>query len=112
MENEEKGIFIDLRDVRNVREECERSLVGKLWGIKTANFSGIKNTFSLLWSQKGDLRVVELGINFYQFIFSNVEDRERVMQKGPWLFDNQILVIHQWRPELQRDDPSFKRAAM
>lgn len=44
------------------------------------NFSGLKNTFSKLWSQKGDLKVVEIGFNYFQYIFSNNTEKARVLQ--------------------------------
>lgn len=109
VEKEEVGIVLDGRDVRECREECERSLVGRILGSKPANFSGLKNTFSKLWSQMGDLRVVELGPNFYQFIFTSQEERERVLQKRPWFFDNQLIVLHQWRQDIKQEDDSFRK---
>lgn len=92
-EKEADGIDLEVLDIKQCRDECERSVLGKLWGGKAGNYTGLRNTFSQIWSQKGDLKVVELGYNFYQFIFSNMEDRNRVLQKCPWFFDNQVMVI-------------------
>lgn len=68
-ENEEDGVTLEATDIQYSQEECERSLLGRIWGEKKENFTGIKNTFSVLWCPKGDLKVVELGHNFYLFIF-------------------------------------------
>lgn len=105
---EEKGVVLDLGDVAKCREECGRSLLGKIWGAKLANYSGLKNTLSLLWNLADDLKVVELGLNFFQFIFPSAEEKDRVLQKRPWLFDNQFLVLQQWRPDLTKEDVGFK----
>lgn len=86
-ENDE-GIRLDQVDVKDAKEECERSLMGKVWGEKEANFSKIRNTFSLLWCNKGNLKVVELGQNFFQFIFSNKEDLNRAIEN-----DHGCLII-------------------
>ena len=83
VEREEEGIVLEGNDVELRRADCERSLVEKVWGNKRVNFTGLKNTLSQLWSQRGELRVMELGHNFFHFIFSNQEDRARVLQRRP-----------------------------
>lgn len=98
--------------MRQCEEECARSLLGNIWGVKSANFTGLKNTLSLLWSPEGELKLVELGNNFFQFIFANKEDADRVMQKRPWFFDNQMIVLQHWRPDLQKEDLSFKKGLL
>lgn len=34
-ETEEGGVELKVTDVRQYREECHRSLLGKIWGLKT-----------------------------------------------------------------------------
>lgn len=91
---EEEGISLEQKDVKFSKEECEKSLLGRIWEEKIANFTRLKSTFGKLWCQKGSLKVVEFGANFYQFIFTNKEERDRAMLKRPWFFDNQFLVLH------------------
>lgn len=38
-----------------------------------------------------------------------MEERNRVLQKRPWCFDNQVMVIQPWRPHLRGKDPSFHK---
>lgn len=47
-EKEEEGITLETKDVRTSREKCERSILGKLWGSKTVNFTGLKNILNQL----------------------------------------------------------------
>lgn len=47
-EKEERGIVIDGKDIEWSKDECERSLIGKVWGSKTANFTGMRNTLTKL----------------------------------------------------------------
>lgn len=54
--------------------------------------------------------MVELGPKLYQFIFTKKEKRGILLLKKPWFFENQFLVIHLWKPELNIGDDSFKRA--
>lgn len=39
---EEAGVELEQKDVRRSREECEDSLLGRIWGEKSANLTGIK----------------------------------------------------------------------
>lgn len=38
-EKEDTRVELDFDDIRVSKEECERSLVGKVWGVKEVNFS-------------------------------------------------------------------------
>lgn len=106
---EEDGIALGKEDVRSCEEECGCSILGKIWGTKQANFTGLKNTLSLLWNQEDRLKVVELGQNYFQFIFDKAEEIDRILQKRPWFFDNQMIVMQRWQPDLKQDDPSFTK---
>lgn len=85
---EEKGVDLNQKDVRMSKEECSDSLMGRIWVEKTANFTGIKSTFGKLWCQKGSPKVIVLGTNFYQFIFSDREEKDQAMLKRTWFFEN------------------------
>lgn len=45
VEKEADGVVLEGTDVRKCGDECERSLVGRIWGCKSANFSGMQTTF-------------------------------------------------------------------
>lgn len=68
--------------------ECRRSLLGKVWGKKTTNFIGLKSTLSQLFCQNGDLKVIELGFNYYQ-LYSRIMKKKR----GFWQGSYGILII-------------------
>lgn len=68
---EDDGVELETADIPQCKQDCERSLLCQIWGNKSANFTGLKNTLRLLWCQRGDLKVIELGSNFYQFVFSD-----------------------------------------
>lgn len=76
VEKEDVGVELEGRDVWKCRDVCERSIMGRVWGCKLANFSGLKNTFNKLWSPSEDMQVVELGPNYYQFIFKSQKEKE------------------------------------
>lgn len=109
---ENEGVELVTNDISQCQQDCERSLLCQIWGTKSVNFTGLKNTLGQLWCQTGELRVIELGSNSYQFVFSNQGEKEKVLMRQPWFFDNQILVLHQWQQHLNVQDPIFKRVPM
>lgn len=68
---EEEGVELEASEISQCKQECERSLMCKVWENKPMNFIGLRNTLGQLWCQKRELKVIELGSNFYQFVFSN-----------------------------------------
>lgn len=93
-EKEDEGIAIEVQDIKSSNDECERSLLGKIWGSKATNFTRLENTLNQLWCKKRELKVMELSYNYFQFIFTNKEEKDRVLLKRPWIFDNQFVVVH------------------
>lgn len=68
---EEKGLFLDQKDIQSNREECSRSLIGKIYREKLANYTGIRNTLATMWSSIVPFKLREMGVNLYQFVFAN-----------------------------------------
>lgn len=58
------------------------------------------------------MKVVELGINFYQFIFYLQEKKDRVLLERLWFFENQIIVIHLWKQNFRSDDELLGKVQM
>lgn len=56
--------------------------------------------------------MVELKNKMYQFIFSKNEERSRVLEKRPWAFDNQMLVILPWKKDIENEEELFSTTQM
>lgn len=48
-EEEVEGFRLEQKDIKGSKDECARSLIGKIHGEITANYSGLRNTFTALW---------------------------------------------------------------
>lgn len=77
-DKEKGGIVLEIGDISQCKEEYKLNLFGKIWGMKSVNYSKLRNTFSQLWCQKRELKMVELGHNFYQFISGRNEEMDNV----------------------------------
>lgn len=105
-----KGVELGEAEVYVGIEKGQRSLIGRIFGEKKANFIGVRNTVTKLWQHKGLCKVVALLPNVFQFIFQQAEDREAVLRVRPWLFDNSILVLQPWVEGINWDDASFTKS--
>ena len=57
-----------------------------------------------------DLRIVEVGNNVWQFKFGSLCQLEWVERSGPWNFENNLLLLCQWRKGLTALNISFTHA--
>lgn len=77
------GVELMESDVSIGLEEGNRSLVGKVFGEKRANFVGVRNTVMKLWQHRGLCKVVTVAPNVFQFVFEDASAREGVLQGRP-----------------------------
>lgn len=84
------GFQISSKDFKDCTEECSRSLIGKLYGEKNANFTGLKNMLSALWMGSGQVKGREMGVNLYQFVFENQDAKLKVLNGKAWTFDSTL----------------------
>lgn len=106
---EEDGFYLSSSNIQASTEECIRSLIGKVYGEKITNFTGLKNTLSALWSFIGPLEIRELGVNQYQFVFSSQDDKRRILNGKTWTFDAEFLILKPWTKELDILNETFNR---
>lgn len=111
-DGEREGVSLDDEELAPGVEECKLSLIGKVWGDKRANVGGIRNFAGSMWSQVRIGKVVEIGRNLFQFVFEKVKDMEWIMNKRPWIFDGQPLVLRKWEAGLEEDDEALSRSVI
>lgn len=58
------------------------------------------------------MKVIELDNNYYQFVFSKEEEKEKALSRKPWFFANQILVLQPWKSGLTGNDESFSKVSL
>ncbi|XP_071939039.1 uncharacterized protein [Coffea arabica] len=108
-DEEAKDVLLKGRDAYQEVAECQMSIIGKVFGEKSVNHSGIKSFASNLWPYVKNLKVVEIGINMFQFIFSNEKDMNRVLSGRPWIYDNMFLVLVPWKEGVEQDEGAFTK---
>ena len=69
-------------------ESCSLNLIGKFLTCKPFNKRATKNTLRRAWGLENSLQIIEVGPNLSQFEFQLKFDMARILQDGPWSFDN------------------------
>ena len=94
---EEEVITISDEGRLEAIEDCNLSLLGKFLMCKSFNKQAAKNTMRRDQGLEDSLCITEVGPNLFQFKFTSEFDLNRVFRGGPWTFDNQLLLLKQWR---------------
>ncbi|KAF3952870.1 hypothetical protein CMV_021626 [Castanea mollissima] len=107
---EEEDIVIANSSSSEIFEECSLSLFGRLLSDRHQNLRALKNTLKAAWKIGSDLRIVEVGNNVIQFKFSSSYQLEWVEKNGPWNFENNLLLLCQWRKGLTSKNICFSHS--
>ena len=78
-------------------ESCSLSLIGKFLTYKSFNKHAAKTTLRRAWGLENSLQIIEVGPNLFQFKSKTKFDMARILQDGPWSFDNQLLLLQRWQ---------------
>ena len=109
-EKQVRSTFLDLGNLDEGITECQGSIIGKIRGEKIVNFTGVKNFVTVAWSYLKGLKIAELGPTIFQFIIPDSKDKERIIEEGTWIIDNQILVFRKWKERIEEDEDAFSLA--
>ena len=78
-------------------DSCNLSVIGKFLMCKPFNKRAVKTTLRRAWGMDDRMQILEVGLNLFQFKFQLEFDMNHKFQGGPWTFDNQLLMLQQWR---------------
>nr|XP_027108780.1 uncharacterized protein LOC113728590 [Coffea arabica] len=110
--NEKEGVCLGLEDLEKGVKECRLSLIGRVWGDRTANITGMRSFATNVWPQLKNVKITEIKVNMFQFIFESRKDIELVLSKRPWIYDGQPLVLLEWQADLEEKEQAFCRTLM
>lgn len=69
--------------------------MGKFLTEKNVNFHAMQNIMASLWRPKEGIEVHDLGAYRYSFVLFHKMDLQKVMDEGPWSFEQSMLIFHQ-----------------
>ena len=97
-EEEEGGIIVvgaedDDSDSEVLKIDFRYCLVGKFLTDKVINFPAMKNTIASLWRPGRGVCIKYLSPILFLFQVFHEIDIKRVIDSGPWTFDQHILIV-------------------
>ncbi|XP_031111264.1 nucleolin 1-like isoform X3 [Ipomoea triloba] len=108
-EEEDEGMVIGIDEVNEDGVEYKYMLVGKLLTDKPIKFKVLRDTIAATWRPVMGMMMNEAEYNLFVFQFFHQVDMKRVMEDGPWCFDQSLLVLHRMQPsECPNDIPLCK----
>lgn len=69
-------------------------LIGRFLTEKNINFQAMQNVLASIWRPKEGMEVHDLGGQRYSFVFYHVLDLQKVIEGGPWTFEQNLLLHH------------------
>jgi hypothetical protein len=93
LDKEKAGILITEDDTAELRMRSGRCLVGRIMSERKIQKEAFRTLMARLWKTRGDVAFKELDVNLWLIEFSNGDDKRRVLEGRPWLFDRNILVL-------------------
>ncbi|KAJ8758931.1 hypothetical protein K2173_002710 [Erythroxylum novogranatense] len=89
---EEEGVVFDAGDIEGVID-FRWSLVGSFLTQKPIHMQSMKDTLASLWRPVMGVYIKDIDPNRFIFQFFHERDMQRVLDDGPWTFDNQLLLL-------------------
>ncbi|XP_045798137.1 uncharacterized protein LOC123892394 [Trifolium pratense] len=73
------------------------ALVIKLLG-KKLGYNTMKNKLETTWKLVGGIELMDIGNAFYMVKFDGEDDKNKVINGGPWMIYDHYLAVSQWSP--------------
>ncbi|KAJ8760883.1 hypothetical protein K2173_021921 [Erythroxylum novogranatense] len=64
------------------------------------------------WKLKHDVVLADMGNDYHLIKFKCMEDYRSVLEYGPWMVADHILIVMKWRPNFDTFEASIDRATM
>lgn len=110
-EDEEELVIID-NDVKESEEENKFVLVRRLATSKPVKFHFLRDTLASIWKPGRGVHISEIGTNLYIFKFCHEVDVKRVLEDGPWAYENNMLILNQLGPSKNPQETVLNIAEM
>ena len=102
MEDEDGGIVVGTEEV--LEKKATFLLIGRFRTDKNINFQAMQNVMAFLWRPKQGMEIHDIGGFKYSFVFYHIMDLRKVIEGGPWSFEQNMLVYKQLK---EAEDPQM-----
>lgn len=106
-EDEEKIVDCSNTSASDFSAQASLALVGKVMTEKPFRGPGLFTFLHKAWKLKKNFGAREVGENLYIFQFFAQEDKSRVLQGGPWIFDKQRILLAEVEASIAPSEVQF-----
>lgn len=92
---EEDELILDPDSLSNRAETFNLYLTSRFLTDQQINFNLMRNRLAGIWRPKQGVEIRDLGSHRFLFQFFYPIDLQRVIDSGPWSFNNFLLIFHQ-----------------
>ena len=93
--DEEDNEEIVVANTEIVEQKQSYVLIGRFLTEKNINFNAMQNVMATLWRPREGMQVQDIGGMRYAFTFFHKMDIQKVIEGGPWAFEQATLMLHQ-----------------
>ena len=97
IEGEDEGglIVVGDEEIDDGKERIDSRfcLVGRFLMDEVINFAAMKHTMASLWRPGNGVCIRDLSPTLFLFQFFHEIDVKRMLESGPWTFDQHILLV-------------------
>jgi hypothetical protein len=104
---EQQEISIEDVEIEDLRLKGAKCLVGRLGVIKKFNKESFKTVLLHIWRVEGKLFFKEILPNIWLFEFSDLSDKQWVLNGRPWSYDRTILVVNDFNEKIPPSKMDF-----
>lgn len=97
MEEEKVGIELDEDCSAKLVNKEQRSLLGKICLSRSISKEVVGSMMAKVWSISKAVNLTKVRPNFFAIIFENIDDKMRVWSGRPWSFDNNLLLLKEFK---------------
>nr|GLL20147.1 uncharacterized protein LOC109173053 [Ipomoea trifida] len=94
------GLDLGFDEDQNSADDFRFTLVGRLITEKIIKFTFMRDTMATVWRPRKGVAAKELSNNTYLFQFFHELDMQRVLDNGPWSFEQNLLILAKISPEI------------
>lgn len=108
-EDEGEGLVLEEMPVEEGGVDNTFCLVGSLLTTRRMNFEAMKETLASIWKPVKGVYMEETSYpNLFIFKFFHVMDMQRVLNDGPWTFNQQVLLLKKLEGDEQMSQIKIK----
>lgn len=95
LEEEVRVVEIEDDDIDDTNKDFKSSIACKIHMGRVINSKVFTVIMPRIWGIEVAVKVEKFGTNVYRCKFKRIKNKDRVTRRGPWSYNDAILVFHE-----------------